>query len=1496
MPLKFKGGKIIKKFFKILLWTLGVIILIPILAYFLFLSKTIQTYVSQEVATYLSQRTHTEIKIQGVDISPFKSIILKGLYAEDFQKDTLVYIKKLNIKIDSFNLDKHHIYVNKLTLNKTYFKLYQGKEGKQNIDVFIDALVKQDSTITADTIQKPWSIKVKNIDIKDSFFGYKTSDYIPQHFGMNYDDIYVSKLNLQARDIQLVGDSIWFDVKHLSCLEKSGFEIKKLQSQMWITNSQWGISNLQIRTSHSKLKAKYLHFNYIPNQGYWSDFVNKMRLNFRINSSEISFLDIAYFNEVLLGFRELVAIKGHFYGTINELRAKQLNINYGDHTSIKGQFYLNGLPDIKTTYLNAKFQKLTTSITDMQRIYIPGYKNGHFKIPSFLNNLGVISYKGRFNGFFNDFVCFGNFKTDLGDFKTDILLNPEETSDKIKFNGDLETTNFNLGGLLQQKKVGNVTMNVEVNGYASTSNTEGTIKGNVHALEFYDYNYENVALNGFFGNSIFDGKLSVEDPNINFNFSGKVDFSKQIPTINFNSNLLMAKLHPLKLNKSDKNSHLTFSMTANLKGSDFNNINGILNINNAEYKNSLGKLPLKQLTLEAATTPDAKKVSVNSDYANMYITGNYSANKLKETVLNLIYNYLPAYAKDTVYMQHDSINKFNFAVQLKNTSQISKVLYPDITLAENTLLKGDVDAPNRNYNIQFETDLFKYHNNQFYKLKINVDADKKQLTVKSKVHKYGVFDDYGLYNLSPKITFKNNNVNFNLYWNNWGETTYSGAFLASGELTKSANKKNNKWNIHIKPSTIVIADSVWQIPQAKIKIDSSNWHIDNFRIQRNNDFLSINGKLSENKTDSIKVKFRNIALKKFNAILSAQNTDIKGTINGDIKLLDFYDTPIINSDIQLSNFILNKDTIGDITLYSAWDKISKKVKINGQIANALAQKMDINGYFFPEENSLDAQVHLNQMGINFMHAYLKEYVSDLSGSLSGNLNLKGDITTLRPEGNIKLNDVKLKVNATQVKYQCNDSVTLSAEKIHFKQFKVNDIKNSTAIVNGDINYHDFSAIGFNLTSTFNNFKILNSKITDNDIFYGTSYVSGVGKLQGDINELKADINIKTEENSSIYIPMDAESDLEEINFITFINNSTFKNNNAQQNNSTVNLFGIDVNCDLEITPETKVQIIFDSKIGDILKATGAGNLKVQIDREGEFQMYGNYTIKKGSYLFTLQNVINKKFDLAQGGIIKWNGNPYDAKIDIDASYTAKTTLYDLLLNTPYVDKTKKIPVQCKMNLSKSLENPTIKFDINFPTLDQQTQSVLGGLFSSEDEINKQILSLLVLNRFYTPEYMRATDPNFENKNSSYGVGATVGELFSNQLSNWLSQISNDFDIGFTWRPGDNITKDEVELALSTQIFNDRVTINGNVGTRNDQTAKSNFVGDVDVNVKLNKSGKLQFKAFTRSNEYLIYEENKNTQGIGIFYKEDFNTWGELFRKYLRFFKRKKKKKKQQNKR
>ncbi|PKP17300.1 MAG: hypothetical protein CVU05_15795 [Bacteroidetes bacterium HGW-Bacteroidetes-21] len=323
---------------------------------------------------------------------------------------------------------------------------------------------------------------------------------------------------------------------------------------------------------------------------------------------------------------------------------------------------------------------------------------------------------------------------------------------------------------------------------------------------------------------------------------------------------------------------------------------------------------------------------------------------------------------------------------------------------------------------------------------------------------------------------------------------------------------------------------------------------------------------------------------------------------------------------------------------------------------------------------------------------------------------------------------------------------------------------------------------------------------------------------------------------------------------------------------------------LNVTPDAEVQIIFDSKAGDIIRGQGNGNLHLEINTLGDFNLFGEYVIEQGDYLFTLQNIINKKFEVEKGGTIRWNGDPYEAILDMKAIYRLKTSLYDITLDSTYKSR---VPVECVLSMKNSLMHPDMAFSINLPTADSKAQGIISNL--PPDEINKQIISLLVMNRFVTPESMKGGIQAAESRSSSNAFGVNSSELLSNQLSHWLSQISKDFDVGVNYRPGDELSTDELEVALSTQILNDRVSINGNVGVGGQQhNASGQFMGDFEVEVKVNRSGKLRVKGFTKSNDNLIYDTSPYRQGLGLFYREDFDSFSGLMKRYWEaIFKRKK---------
>lgn len=412
--------------------------------------------------------------------------------------------------------------------------------------------------------------------------------------------------------------------------------------------------------------------------------------------------------------------------------------------------------------------------------------------------------------------------------------------------------------------------------------------------------------------------------------------------------------------------------------------------------------------------------------------------------------------------------------------------------------------------------------------------------------------------------------------------------------------------------------------------------------------------------------------------------------------------------------------------------------------------------------------------------------------------------------------------------------------------------------------------------------ILNTRPKDNEYFYGTAYASGFASIRGNPEKLTFNVSARTEDNTEFFVPLNSSAIVSDYPYIVFVNTKKEEATARERENIFLKKdksSKIELNFDLEVTPAAEVQLIMDATTGDVIRGTGSGNLNISMNTRGDLKMAGDYVIENGDYLFTLGNILNKRFSVEQGGTISWNGAIEDANINIKAIYRLKASLYDIYPDDAFKAR---IPVECLLSLSEKLMNPVIKFDINLPTADEETKEYLKLAINTEEELSRQFLYLLVMNSFYPDPEMYVSNSSgsqvtlLSDPKGASAIGVTTTEMLSNQLSKWLSQISNDFDIGFNYRPGNDITPQEVEVALSTQLLNDKVVLNGNVdvGGKMSNTKASNISGDFNIDFKLTE--KLRFKVFNRSNNNLFYETFPYTQGFGIFLRRDFDKFKDLF--------------------
>ncbi|HNR55700.1 MAG TPA: translocation/assembly module TamB domain-containing protein, partial [Flavobacteriales bacterium] len=400
----------------------------------------------------------------------------------------------------------------------------------------------------------------------------------------------------------------------------------------------------------------------------------------------------------------------------------------------------------------------------------------------------------------------------------------------------------------------------------------------------------------------------------------------------------------------------------------------------------------------------------------------------------------------------------------------------------------------------------------------------------------------------------------------------------------------------------------------------------------------------------------------------------------------------------------------------------------------------------------------------------------------------------------------------------------------------------------------------------------------NSLYYGKAFANGDIEVSGSVDQLEITVDASTGPGTDIHFPVGGSTEVSDVGFVRFMSND------SAATEEEVDLTGIALDLKARVTPDAHFELIFDPTIGDVMAGRGRGDMEMTVSPTGEFRMRGQVEVTEGDYLFTLRNVVNKRFEVVPGGRIVWYGDPLDAQLDIQAQYRVRAPLYDIMFEKNDAYK-KRVPVDVVMQLRENLMNPEIGFEVRMPTVDDDIRTRVNSVLSTEQERNRQVFALIVLNRFIQPQSLAGSGSPSSGGNV---VGTTGFELLSNQVSNWLSKLSKSFDLGVNYRPGDNITQDELEVAMSTQLFNERLLLTTNVGVSTGaQTSTNNngLIGDFQLEYLLTPEGRLRAKAFSVSNDRNLNRSDQapTTQGAGVAYREEFRSWGELWQKLLNNF-------------
>ena len=1439
-------------------------------------NKKVQTVLTQYFTVELGEKLGTYISINNISVTFFNRFLISDLYIEDQSGDTLLYSKKTKLILRKYSKSKKVAVIKRLELNEADIFINKDSSDINNLKFIIDSLKSQNKKAQEDKL----NLSFNTISLQNSVL---TLDSPPKReFKSDIDLFNLKLLNLNAdiQDLFISGDTVNFQLKHIDFLEKSGFKVNSFRARMSLSKTHINFNNIFLKTHNSDISANQFSMNFNHFQDF-KKFTEKVNLKFNFRSSYIGFSDLGYFSSHFKDIDEKILISGLLSGTINDLSGKKIMLAFKDYSGFMGSFNIIGLPEMDETFMHFDIDNFQTHLNDIENFQKKNKKQ--IVIPEGLSEVGAIKYYGKFTGYLDDFVAYGILETDLGKVSTDILITPGN-SESLSFLGNIKTQSLAVDKLIKAKNIlGNLSMSAMVDGSIENGNVSASLTGIVDSLELYKYNYQNINLSGQLTERTFDGSFDINDPNIKLDFNGKVDFSNKIPVFDFVADVSRVRPYYLNINKSDPSYFASFLLTSNFSGIDPDNINGKITLVNSFFQRSEEQLQIYDFSLQTNNSEDSSGLIIRSDIFDADVAGKFKVSELPESFKNLAIHYIPSLQTDSSYVKDESLhNKFDYLIHLKNINPVIQFFTRDVEIGNNSIISGSYNSKlcSSYFNAKFPMAGLK--DKHWKNIEINVEGDSIAAELNTSIDNFHFNDDLALENIKLNSILSGDSLTSSLKWKNNDSTIYEGSIDIFTSFSSNNLSENLKLDINLLPSYFIFNDTLWNLPQSRMLVDSTSIQIDSFSINNQNQNFLVHGAITKNNEDILKLEFENFQIAALKTFSKSPNFSFGGFATGNASLSAAYTQPLFNTDLNIQTLLINSESFGDASLIATWNDAAKMIHIFAKSIKEESEILHLNGNYYPLKKEIALQADFNKLQLSTFSPFLKNIVSDLNGQGSGNLTLEGQLEKLDLNGEIEFLETSLLVNYLQTSYSFTNSIKIHHNNIYFDEFNLTDNLGNTGQLNGLITSRYLNNLNLNLKFETENFSFLNTNEFDNQMFYGKVFASGLVSISGPPDNLYIDINARSERNSVFFIPLFGAEEVDESDFLHFVKNaSEIEESKENASNYEVNLQGLNLDFNLEVTPDAEVQLIFDPKVGDILRGRGNGNLNLSLSTLGKFQIFGDMVIEEGDYLFTLQNVINKRFKVNPGGTIIWNGDPADASINLEAIYPLRTSVYELAPE-PQEELKKRIPVECHILLTEKLMSPTIKTDIILPTADQETKNIVSNSINTEEELTKQFIALLVLNSFFT----QTSEAQTGEYNAANVAGVAASELFSNQLSNWLSQISDDFDLGLNYRKGDEISSNELEVALSTQILNDRVSINGNLDVGANQTTQTstttntnNIVGDFDIDFKLTDNGKLHLKAFNRANDNLLYETSPYTQGVGVFYREDFNTLGELMRRY-----------------
>jgi hypothetical protein len=1411
---------------------------------------SVQTALAQHFMKSINEDYGIHMEIDEVQLTLFGAVKLKKVLIIDHHKDTLIYVKRINTTVLGAKkiLDGDLIFGD-LAMDGVLFNLktYK-KEKKTNLDTFIDAF---------GTSKKPsgkhFLLTASSIDLSNGRFILTDENHDTPK------SVDFTRLNISVTNFKVYGPEVYANIQKMSFLDHRGLYVKSLKGNYSFTQQHMILDKMEIETKESSIKG-YAALNYVIED--FSDFQNKVEFDVKLKTAKLASNDIrCFYNE--LGKYQYFKLKSHITGALNNLKFLDLSLKDNRGTQIKGFINFKNLLGTKDQkfYMNGKFDQLNANYDDLVSL-LPNVLGK--KLPVILKKFGNISLVG--NTQVTTTSIHANFVagTALGTVKTKFIINDMDQSDKAAYKGYVVLNDFNIGNLLDNKDLSTVSLNIDVDGKGFSEKYLNTsLKGIISNITYNGYNYKNVAVNGNFKLPLYKGSIIVNDPNLKMNFDGLVDLSKKESQYDFQIKIDKADLRKLNFVK-DSISQFNGDILVDVQGNSFDDMHGNIYVNSATYINSKTSYQFNDFNLNSSFD-DARIRTINitaPDIANGAVVGRYKFSELKGLISNslgsLYTNYKP------IKVQKGQFLKFNFEVYNK----IVEVFFPEIKLSENTIVKGNINSDNNEFKFNFNSPKISDSENTLDNIRVSID-NKNPLynayieldSIKTKMYN---IRDFSLINVTSKDT---------LFFRTEFKGGSKGDDYFNLDLYHTISKEN-KNVVGFSKSEIKLKNNLWFLNELNLENNRvifdknlKEFKLDDFIFTNKGQEVKLDGEFRGDYYKDINVEFKNFDV---NALTSAQESfAIYGNLNGTVNFNQNKQVYKPTASLVIDSLKVNNHDLGVLHFDIKGDENFKKFTLFSTIENKDFEAFSADGSFeiVNKETLFDLNLKFDRFNLATLSSLGGDVISNIRGLVSGNATIGGTLKKPDINGRLYVNGGGLAIPYLNVDYALKDKtiIDLTDEKFLFRNNTLTDTKyNTTGSLNGVVEHKNFSDWKLDLAINTKRLLVLDTKDSEDAAYFGTAFINGSATIKGPTNGLFIKVDAESEKGTAIKIPINNAESVSENSFIHFITPKEKFNLKNGIVDKSKNYNGLELEFDLEIKPNAEVEVILDRNSGHGMKGRGNGTLLFKINTLGNFNMWGDFLPYEGTYNFKYGGIIDKKFNVKKGGSIIWEGNPMKAQLNLEAVYKTSANPALLIENSSV---NKKVDVEVVIGIRGDLTRPEPDFMIDFPTVTSVLKSELQTELADKDVRQTQALYLLSTGSFLGKD------------GSSQAVASSMYETASSMLGSIVQSNNEKFEMNFNVVSPDNRpstqTDGRFEAIVSSKV-NERITINGKIGVPFGGVNESAIVGAVDIKYRVNDDGSFNFHVFNKENDLnYIGQDIGYTQGGGITYEVDFDTFTEL---------------------